>query len=41
MSQSRVDAAVEELLRRIVGGTYPAGAALPGEGALALSLIHI
>ena len=38
MSQSRVDAAVEELLRRIVGGTYPAGAALPGEGALASDL---
>lgn len=38
MSQSRVDAAVEELLRRIVDGTYPAGAALPGEGALASDL---
>ena len=38
MSPTRVDAAVEELLRRIVGGTYPTGAALPGEASLASDL---
>lgn len=38
MSQSLVDAAVEELLRRIVRGTYPAGSALPGESPLASEL---
>ena len=38
MSRTRVDAAVEELLRRIVGGTYPTGAALPGEASLASDL---
>lgn len=38
MSRTRVDAAVEELLCRIVGGTYPTGAALPGEASLASDL---
>ena len=30
--------AVEELLSRVVSGTYPAGTALPGEAALASDL---
>ena len=38
MGRSRVDAAVEELLSRVVSGTYPAGTALPGEAALASDL---